>query len=528
MAATLTVPAPGALPAVVMTPSRVRAAVAIVGPVLLALAVSGALVEGPTGSVLYATSLGASAVVVLAMAQQHPVAERGWRLIGTGMAVWAATGTLVTIKYDANFDNIPDLAVYLGYTLGYVPLLAGFADLARSRLRERKWSAVIDGVLLFMTLYGVAWLLVVEQVAFDTSLNNADRAFQSLYPAADLALVLLSVAVLVSGTVRRGVAVTMVAGAVLSLAADVSLLALYLANPDGTEVTPDLAYLVGLALFSIAGVCALVPPAPTTAMHRPRRGRLSAAIAGSTLVPVAMLVVLTLEDENDVALLPVAIWVLVLVVSLVVRNLTGVRDLERAHKESTWLAEHDLETGTMLRNAFLRAVAEGSLRERSGTVVVVEIRGVDDLIDSIDASTADQTIDVITARLRNAMGSAAMLARVSHARLAAFLRTSDLGRGREIARALEKMLPEPVEVGDVVVEPIVFVGVAQADGVVIDVSTALRRATAAMRQAQFEGSSKAVFDADLMGDAESALLSASANGTGGHVALAAASPTTGH
>ena len=510
-----------------MSPSRVRAAVAVVGPVLIALAISGALVDGPTGSVLYATSLGASAVVVLAMAQQHPAAQRGWRLIGTGIAVWAATGTLVTIKYDAGFENIPDLAVYLGYTLGYIPLLAGLGDLSRPRLRGRRMSAVVDGVLLFLTLYGVAWLLVVEPVAFDSALERTDRAFQALYPAGDLALVLFGVGVVMVGTVRRCVAVTILVGVVLSLAADVSLLALYLADPDGSSVLPDLAYLGGLALIAIASVCGLVGPQTTPAPRGGRSSRLSPAIAGSAVVPAALLVAMVANGERELAVLPIAVWVLVLVVTLVVRNLAGVRDLERAHEETTWLSSHDLATGTMLRSSFLRAVAEGSLRERSGTVVVVEISGVDDLIDPIDAQTADHTIDVITGRLRNAMGSAAMLARVSHARLAAFLRTSDLGRGREIARALEKMLPEPVPVGDLMVEPLVFVGVAQADGVVIDVSTALRRATAAMRQAQLEGSSKAVVDADLMGDAESALLAAVTTGTVGPVVLAAASPTSG-
>ena len=144
-------------------------------------------------------------------------------------------------------SGIPDLAISLGYAVGYLPVMVGFAELADNRLRVRRLSSFIDGLLLFLVIYGVIWLLVVEQVAFDDSLTRLDRAFMSLYPAGDLALVMLAVRIATSRSLRRRVVGLLIAGSVLLTVADVWLLVGYLHEPYGEFPITDALYLTGLA-----------------------------------------------------------------------------------------------------------------------------------------------------------------------------------------------------------------------------------------------------------------------------------------
>ncbi|MEI7548336.1 MAG: hypothetical protein WCK21_09805, partial [Actinomycetota bacterium] len=100
----------------------------------------------------------------------------------------------------------------------------------------------------------------------------------------------------------------------------------------------------------------------------------------------------------------------------------------------------------------------------------------------------------------------AVLARLAHGQFAVFVRSITLGRGRQIAAQLQGSLLEPVVVNDDSVRLEVAIGVAQADGAVIDVLAGVRRATDAMRHARRAGPGRLMVDADLTG----AVLSTSA------------------
>lgn len=483
-----------------VAPARLHTVAALVTAILLVLVVGGSLLDGSAGSISYVASLGATALVVLFVAAIQRAQAQAWRLVGIGLTGWAATGFLVVLKYEVEVGSIPDLVIYLGYTLSYLPCLFGFAELADGQVRVRRWSGLADGLLVFLVIYGVLWLLVVEQYAYDSDLSRLDRAFSALYPAGDIALVMLAVRIWSSRSARRRVALLLVVGSSCAAVADLLLLVDYLVNPDGSYVLPDVLYLGGLSVLGLAALWSLLPAPPPVTVHQRGTRRMPLLVTAAAVVPALLLLGIATISDRSVEVVPVALWVTLLVVVLVARSVVGARALERAHQQALWMASHDLSTGALRRQAFHHEISEGSLRDRSGTVIVVEVLGLQQVADRDGLDAVDSVLEATAARLRATVGSDAVLARLANERFVVFLRAGDLGRGRQVAHALERSLGEGVAVGGGgVVQPHVVGGVAQADGAVIDVDAGVRRATAAMRRARTLGTTRLLFDADLAG-----------------------------
>jgi len=493
--------APTAPPTMAMR-AKVRVLVAVCGVLLAVLAITGSFVGGTTGSITYVGSLGASALVVLGVTMQRGVQQRAWRWIGFGLTVWAITGYLTTIKESAGFASIPDLLISLGYAVGYIPVMVGLVEMSDPRMHTRRLSNFIDGLLLFLVIYGVLWLLVVELVTSDHTLSQMDRAFEALYPAGDLAIVMLAVRVVRSGTTLRRVSWMLLIGAIASMAADVALLALYLHNPDGSYNITDLLYLGGVSVIALASLWSLLPAPTNVPAPRASTPGIPMLVAASAIVPALVLLGIVLFTDRSVSQIGVAVWLALVVVVMVVRNLAGVRELERAHQQAAWLTSHDIGTGTLQRVAFLHEVSEGSLRDRSGTVIVAEVQDVRELSDEFGHEAVDYLLDAVALRMRAITGEHAILARMAHDQFVGFLRSADLGHGRQVAGAVLKALHEPVAFGDMQLPMRACVGVAQADGAVIDVLAGVRRATAAMQHARSSASGALAFDADLAGNTD--------------------------
>lgn len=486
--------------------SRVRSGATAVSLLTVALAVSGAAVGGATGSILYVCALCVSALVVLVVAMQHPRQARAWRLVGAGVTLWAIAGFLLVLREDAGVLAVPAVTVSLGYAAGYVPLLFGFSELSDLQLRGRRFTHLIDGVLLFLALYAVLWLAVVEHVAADDSLSKLDRAFSALYPAGDLALVMMAARIISSRAARRRVGLLLLAGSLLATVADVAFLAVYLDDPYGLFPIADFLYLLGLGAIALAAVWSLLPAPPPVPAGGITARWLATIVAVSSFVPPAVLVAIVLFTDRDVSVGPVAVWVLLAIGAAVARHLASVKELEQAHQQALWLASHDHTTDLLHRSAFLHEVAEGGLRDRTGTVIVVEALDLQRLRDARGYDAVDVVIGTMAARLRIAAGDNALIARLAHDQLAVFMRSADLARGRQAAEALQRSLASGVQWGEVTLALPAVVGVAQADGAVIDALAGVRRAGNAVRMGRAHGAGFVAIDADLTGSAASVSL----------------------
>jgi hypothetical protein len=96
-------------------------------------------------------------------------------------------------------------------------------------------------------------------------------------------------------------------------------------------------------------------------------------------------------------------------------------------------------------------------------------------------------------------GAGAVMARLAHDQLAVFMRSTDLASGRQLAAALQRSLAAGVAWGDVMLALPAVVGVAQADGAVIDGLAGVRRAVEAVRLGRAHGAGFVAIDADLTG-----------------------------
>lgn len=477
---------------------RVRTVAIAVGVMLVALALTGSFAADNSRATGYVATLSAAALVVLVVSIDHPSHARAWRLVGGGLTLWALGGLLVTLQLDADVTSIPDLSVSLCYTLGYIPLLIGVAELADPNHHTRRITAMVDGALLFLMLYAVLWLLVVEQVMVDSSLPKLDRAFSALYPAGDLALVMLSVRLLSSQLLRRRVGALLLAGFLLSLVADMALLVLYLHDPTGAFPLTDLTYLIGLGCIALASVWSLLPVAQRAAPRSSSR-RLAQLVAATSLAPPLVLGGIVLFTDRNLSIGPIAVWISLAVCAAVLRHVASVRELEQAHEQALWLASHDPDTDMLYRTAFMHQISAGGFRDRSGTVVVVEALGLDTLRATHGYDAVDHVMTTLATQLRNAVGDGPILGRLAHDQLTAFMRSADLARGRQVADGLQRSLASGTTWCARSLPIPAIIGVSQADGAVIDALAGLRRAIDAVRIGRSHGAGFIAIDADLTG-----------------------------
>ena len=481
--------------------ARVLRGIGVVAAISVVLSFTGSFAGSNLGPITYVAALCTSALVILLAAMDHPVQARSWLLIGSGATIWALGGFLITLQGDAAVTAIPDIAISLCYTLGYLPMLVGFADLSDPQLRSRRLTGVADGVLLFLVIYAVLWLLVVDQVAADSELPKLDRAFSAIYPAGDLALIMLAVRIIATRAARRRVGALLMGGAVLSATADVSLLVLYLLDPEGSYPLTDLSYLLGMSCIAMAALWSLLPAPPASTSGAVSSRRLATIVAVSSFVPPLVLGGVLLFSDRAPSLGPIAVWILLAVAAAVLRHMSSVKELETVHEQSLWLASHDPVTKCAYRDGFLHEVSAGGLRDRTGTIVVVEAVGLNELRDARGYDAVDEVMATMAARLRAATGEGAVLARLAHDQLVAFLRSADLARGRQVADGLQRTFAQGTPWGDGQLALAAIVGVAQADGAVIDVQAGVRRAVEAARMGRAHGPGFVAIDADLTGSA---------------------------
>ena len=481
--------------------ARVYAGVIVVSVVLGILSVVGSFASGASGIIAYVLALCLASLVILLVAKNHPNQGRAWLLIGGGAALWALGGFLQVLREEAGVHGISPVLESLCYVLGYLPVLLGLAELCDPHLRVRRATTAIDGVLLFLALYAVLWLTIVERVHSAGSLSKVDSAFNALYPAGDLVAVMLAVRLVSSRVARRRVGALLLTGALLTAVADVAWLVLYLNNPYRLYPFVDLIDLAGLTAFALAAVWSLLPAPPPVPTGAASSRRLAYLVAVSSLIPPLVLLLIVLFTDREIAVGPVAAWVLVAVGAAVARQMAGVKEQERAHQQSLWLASHDPTTDMLYRTAFLHELSEGGTRDHSGTVLIVELIGLHELRDAHGHEAVDFAVGSVALRLRAEVGDNAVVARLAHDQLACFLHSTGSARGREVAVALQRILASGVEWNGVQLALPAIVGIAQADGAVIDGPAGVRRALQAVRSGRAKGAGSIAADSDLIGSA---------------------------
>ena len=465
----------------------------------------GSLTDRTPGQVAYIASLSLAAALVLRSAIIARRAGRPWLFLGIGMGLWALAGTLTTLRWGAGVTAIPALSVDLLYVAGYVPAVIGLADMSEPTRRNHRLGSIVDGLIVFALIYGVLWLTVVQPLADHADLPLADRAFGSVYPAGDLALAMIVLSLRPRVDIERRVARLLCAGVLLSAAADTALLWLYLRFPDGSWGFTDLLYLSGTAMIAVA---AMLSPHAAPAPYDDRGPSLGLRprLVGCSLVVPGVVIGLSELDDRPVRTGPIVVWLLALGTLAGIRVMCYVRSVEDSRHELEWRSTHDMTTGMLDADAFLDQAGAGGLRERSGSLLLIDIDGFRDIRQAHGPSMAHRVLAAAADRMRVALPDDALLAMIGADEMLAFLRSTDVGRGRRLGEAVRCELCTPLEIDGVVIDLSVCIGVAHVDGMVIDLASGMRRCQQAVKHAKHLGPGHLVVDAELAGQFEPAMV----------------------
>jgi len=270
--------------------------------------------------VLYdALGLASAGLIFFAVAAYRPRTWRAWGTIGVSQLLMA----LGDFVYDNLTSRYPGPADAL-YLFGVALLILGVLLLSRDSIGPRSTAADLDALVVTLGLGIAAWVLIFTGPAGGTLLG---RAVTVAYPAADLLLVGALVRLLFVQGRRTSSYWLLVASVVPLLVADGAWV---LPSLDGTYAAswPDAGWLVSYVLLAAAALHPsmerLVVAAPAGQLLSLRRG----LTVGASLVAAPLSIAIAELSGHHVNIVPVASAGSVLLVFVVLRFATIVRELD--------------------------------------------------------------------------------------------------------------------------------------------------------------------------------------------------------
>ena len=270
--------------------------------------------------VLYdALGLASAGLIFFAVAAYRPRTWRAWGTIGVSQLLMA----LGDFVYDNLTSRYPGPADAL-YLFSVALLILGVLLLSRDSIGPRSTAAHLDALVVTLGLGIAAWVLIFTGPAGGTLLG---RAVTVAYPAADLLLIGALVRLLFVQGRRTSSYWLLLASVVPLLVADGAWV---LPSLDGTYAAswPDAGWLVSYVLLAAAALHPsmerLVVPAPAGQLLSLRRG----LTVGASLVAAPLSIAIAELSGHHVNIVPVASAGSVLLVFVVLRFATIVRELD--------------------------------------------------------------------------------------------------------------------------------------------------------------------------------------------------------
>jgi two-component system cell cycle response regulator len=191
---------------------------------------------------------------------------RGWALVALGIGTWTGGEIYYTqVLWDATEIPVPSVAD-IGYLLLCPAWFAGFAIIARHRLRGTAMTVWIDGLCAALAVGAVGAAVVFEPVAHAAEGRPLAVATNLAYPIFDLVVVAMIVAVLALRGWRIDRTWALLGAGVISFWVADSVYLVQTANGTYTTGGPyDAGWWLGLVLISAA---AWQPVTAARAAHR--------------------------------------------------------------------------------------------------------------------------------------------------------------------------------------------------------------------------------------------------------------------
>jgi diguanylate cyclase (GGDEF)-like protein len=323
-----------------------------------------------------------------------------WLVMGIGLVAWAAGEITWMLVYanDANppYPSVADALYLTFYPASYASLLL----LARSRMESFRSSLWLDGAIAALTLAALIATLAFQPILDATSGGAAEIAVNLAYPAGDLLLLGLVVAVFgLNGWRPDPVWLLLGGGLALTAVADGFYLVQSATDQYVQGTLLDLAWPVSALLVALAA-------------WQPARRRISvqdwlivAMPVGCGLVAVELLVYDHFEHSVNDATVSLAAWALLLALArMALAFLENQRALLQTHAE----ARTDSLTGLKNRRSLLADLdlqLELSTLAAPRALLLFDLDGFKEYNDAFGHPAGDTLLVRLAACLDDAVGS---------------------------------------------------------------------------------------------------------------------------
>jgi diguanylate cyclase (GGDEF)-like protein len=472
------------------------------GGVLLGTLIAFLLVDvlvglGAVGHEVHRWALSTGAIVAAASVATRVLTlereRRAWIPLTGGLAAYAAGSLLWAVLWSGDaHPPIPSLSDPLWFAF-YPAAYASIAMLLRRSFVRAPASMWLDGLLAALTIAAAGIALVYAPVFEHAVRSRFGVAVQSAYPLADLAFIVLVIAVVAMSGWRPGARWLLIGSAMLCwFAGDTTNLNEVAGGGSIAHGVPDLLWCMGLALLALApwqrpaapeglrveGVRVLLVPAIFSAvalglLAYDRVAGLNGITAGLALAAVAVALARTTLTLREVQLLA-----------------------DARHESLT-----DELTGLPSRRHFHRRLT-GVIREAEAealpfALLIFDLDRFKDLNDTLGHGAGDTLLQLVGRRLSDALGRGTLLARLGGDEFAVLLAPgNDTAAAMTTARKVLDAIERPFEVEGLELDIGASVGVALYPDHATEDGELLRRADVAMYLAKGAGGGVALYDPD--------------------------------
>jgi diguanylate cyclase (GGDEF)-like protein len=419
-----------------------------------------------------------------------------WWLLSLGALSWAGGEVIWTWLAVIAGEAVPFPSVADAFYLGGVPIAAAgilmlrpASDSIRSRLR-----AIVDGVLIAVSLLAVSWVTVLGAVWAAGGTTGFSLALSLAYPAGDV--LLLSMLVMLAMRVPPGgrlPVVLLVAGVGVTAFSDSGFAYLSAATTYGGTNVIDVGYWAGYLLIGLAGMRAAINPIRTRSTP-PSRSKLS---LGLPYFPILAALVLALIAEYEHRLDPFLLSCVTIIVAAVLLrqflalsdNMELVESLATREDQLRHQADHDALTGLANRGCLLRMLDAQLATSTAGESALLFI-DVDDLKlinDEYGHAGGDTVLRAVAGVLADSVRKGDLAARLGGDEFAILLTgVSDESQAGDVAaRILNEMATPLAELNGNKVDVSASIGIATSNhGGLLNGEELLRRADIAMYAAK--------------------------------------------
>lgn len=445
--------------------------------------------QGADSLYLAVGAMGAAAILA-GIAINRPAHRTPWYLMAAGQTCWLAGDAL----YDpaATSPARADIAYLVAYPL----LAAGIASLVRHRRAATDPGTLIDSAIVTLGAGLISWVFVADPILDDTSRTVASRAVAVAYPASDILLLGLLVALITASRARSVAAYLITAATVALVVADT----IYASVTTEYGTNLDLLWLLAYLLWGLAALHPSMARLTEAPHHREpsiTSRRLLSLCAAALVAPTLVLLQLTHNTHVDT-------WVVVtgasllslLVIVRLARNLEELR-ATRMHRDELQAqlfreASRDPLTGVANSPAMHQligaALRRGQREGTSVTVLLLDLDHVETINQRYGHLVGDQVIRIVADRLRAAAPDAEHVGRLAGD---LFVVCTDSSRpeheSASLATHLMQAIDLPIALGGTTATLAASIGAAVSMDGGTDADELLQQAQVALRRAKAAG-----------------------------------------